>query len=336
MKGRDAMDAVPGDVRTRLLDRRQRVEAVIAAQPASRLEGLLDEIDLALGRLDAGTYGLCEACGDPIEPEGLMKDPLARFCIDHLTPLQARELEQDLQLAARVQLELLPPRHVIERGWEIAYHYAPRGAVSGDYCDIVQSSDNGGDLVFLLGDISGKGVAASMLMAHLHASVRTLVGFGLPLQQVVERANRVFCDSTMANHYATLVCGRLARSGDAEICNAGHCAPLLVRPGRVTALESTGVPIGLFCVKEYPVDRFHFEIGDSLVLYTDGVTEMRNAADEEYGSERLVALVASHAADPPEALVRACTDDLAAFRRGAARVDDVSIMVIRRTASNPS
>ncbi len=327
------MDAVPGDVRTRLLDRRQRVEAVLAAQSASQLEDLISEIDLALGRLDAGTYGLCEACGEPIEAEGLMKDPLARFCIDHLTPRQTRELEQDLQLAARVQLELLPPRRLVDRGWEIAYRYEPRGAVSGDYCDVVQPTDQGSDLVFLLGDISGKGVAASMLMAHLHASVRTLAGFGLPPQQLVERANRVFCDSTMANHYATLVCGRLARSGDAEICNAGHCAPLLVRPGRVTTLESTGVPIGLFCARDYPADRFHLEAGDSLVLYTDGITETRNAADEEYGSERLAALVAARAADPPEALIRACVDDVARFRGGAARADDVTIMVVRRVGN---
>jgi sigma-B regulation protein RsbU (phosphoserine phosphatase) len=326
------MDTVPADVRTRLLDRRQRVEAVISAQPTSGFEHLLNEIDLALGRLDAGAYGRCEACGEPIEPEGLMKDPLARFCIDHLTPSQTRELEQDLVLAARVQLELLPPRHLVERGWETAYHYQPRGAVSGDYCDVVQPSDDG-DLVFLLGDISGKGVAASMLMAHLHASVRTLIGFGLPIQQVVERANRMFCDSTMANHYATLVCGRFAQSGDAEICNAGHCAPLLVRAGRVTVVEATGVPIGLFCVREYPVDRFRLETGDSLVLYTDGVTETRNAIDEEYGAERLATIVAARAADPPEVLVHACVDDLARFRGGAPRADDVTIMVIRRVGS---
>src|SRR5512143_3542165 len=106
------MDTMPGDVRTQLLDRRQRVEAVIAARPAAQFTDLLNEIDLALGRLEAGTYGLCEACGDPIEPEGLRRNPLVRLCIDHLTPSEARELEQDLDLAAHVQLELLPPRHL--------------------------------------------------------------------------------------------------------------------------------------------------------------------------------------------------------------------------------
>lgn len=330
------MDTTPGDVRAQLLDRRQRVEAVIAANPAPQFQDLLNEIDLALGRLAAGTYGLCDACGDPIEPAGLMRNPLARLCIDHLTPSQARELEQDLDLAADVQFQLLPPRHLVDHGWEIAYQYEPRGAVSGDYCDVVRPSGDTGDLVFLLGDISGKGVAASMLMAHLHASIRALVGLGLPLHQVVERANRIFCDSTMANHYATLVCGRLSQSGDGEICNAGHCAPLLVRAGQVTRLESTGVPIGIFCVNEYPVGRFRLAPGDSLVLYTDGVTEARNADDEEYGDDRLAALVGARAGDPPETLVRACLRDLAAFRGRTPRADDITVMVIRRTEAVPS
>ncbi len=326
------MEPTPTDVRAQLLDRRQRVQAVIADNPAAQFGELLHEIDLALERVEAGTYGLCETCGDPIEAEGLRRDPLARFCIDHLTPSQARELEQDLDLAAHVQSQLLPPRHVVDRAWEIAYQYEPRGTVSGDYLDIVRPAGDGGDPVFLLGDISGKGVAASMLMAHLHASMRALVGLGLPLQQVVERANGIFCDSTMANHYATLVCGRLAQTGEVAICNAGHCAPLLVRAGQVTPLESTGVPIGLFCVKEYPISRFRLAAGDALVLYTDGVTEARNDDDLEYGFDRLAGFVAAQATQSAPALVHACLADVAAFRGRAPRADDVTVMVIRRTA----
>jgi sigma-B regulation protein RsbU (phosphoserine phosphatase) len=106
--------------------------------------------------------------------------------------------------------------------------------------------------------------------------------------------------------------------------------------GQVTLVESTGVPIGLFCVKEYPVTRFRLAPGDLLVLYTDGVTEARNASDEEYGTERLSALVAAHAGDAPEAVVRACVEDLAAFRGRAPRADDVTVMVIHRTAAKPS
>jgi phosphoserine phosphatase RsbU/P len=326
------MDGSIDDVRGQLIERRQRIEGVMATGGrAHQLEDLIAEIDQALERVSAGTYGRCETCGDAIEPDRLAADPLVRFCIDHLSPSEARALEQDLDLAGRVQESLLPARQLAAHGWDIAYHYEPLGVVSGDYCDLVRPADGGTDVYFLVGDISGKGVAASMLMAHLHASVRTLLGLGLPLPQVVERANRVFCDSTMSNHYATLVCGRLAADGTAEICNAGHCSPLVVCAGEVATVESTSVPVGLFCVGDYPVTRLHLSPGDTLLLYTDGVTEAFNRDDEEYGTGRLSAALAAHALEAPAVLVDACLRDVHAFRAGARRTDDVTIMAVRRT-----
>ena len=111
------------------------------------------------------------------------------MCLDHLTPAEARALEQDLNLAARVQRGLLPPREALIDGWEAAHHYQPAGAVSGDYCDLIRA-DNG-DAYFLLGDVAGKGVSAAMLMSHLSALLRTLVSVGLPLSQLMERTSRV-------------------------------------------------------------------------------------------------------------------------------------------------
>ena len=113
------------------------------------------------------------------------------------------------------------------------------------------ASGDGSELLFLLGNIAGKGVAASMLMAHLHASMRTLVDLEFPLGQMMARANRVFCESTMSDHYATLVCGRLDSTGGLELLNAGHYSPLLLHEGRATPLEATGLPVGLFCVEDY-------------------------------------------------------------------------------------
>lgn len=319
------------DMRAQLLDRRQRLAAVVeAGMAATGIEGLLGEVDNALDRLASGTYGLCETCRLPIEEDRLNADPLVRFCLDHLTPSEARALEDDLDLAARVQQTLLPPSPLVDRGWEMAYHYQPLGAVSGDYCDAVRATDSDEGLVLLLGDISGKGVAASMLMAHLHASMRTLVGFNLPLPQIVQRANRVFCDSTMLNHYATLVCARLGAPGTMEICNAGHCPPLLLHQGAVASIEATGVPVGMFCVTEYGLKVHTLDPGDTIVLYTDGITEARNAAGEEYGDQRLASLVGRLAAETPQALVSACVADVARFRGRARRHDDLTVMAVRR------
>src|SRR5207249_7870938 len=138
-------------------------------------------------------------------------------------------LQNDLDLASRIQWQLLPRQNVRVSGWEVHYRYEPAGPVSGDYCDAITENGDGGNLYVLTGDVSGKGVAASLLMAHLNAMFRTLVGMGLPVQHLLERANRLFSESTIASHYATLVCARAEVTGEVEVCNAGHCPPLVIR-----------------------------------------------------------------------------------------------------------
>ncbi len=321
------------DARALLVERRERVQGLIArGGPAPQLEDVLGQIDAALDRYAAGTYGLCDACHEPIEPDRLQADPLIRLCLAHLTPSETRALERDLELASRVQAALLPPVELTVGGWQIAYQYDPLASVSGDYVDVIR--DAGGDdskLLFLLGDIAGKGVAASMLMAHLHASMRTLVELGLPLAQMMARANRVFCESTMSDHYATLVCGRLDSTGGVEVLNAGHCPPLLLHEGRATTIDATSLPVGLFCVEDFTSREATLAPGDSLLLYTDGLTEGLDDDGNQYGTERLIATALVHAGEPPRGLVAACANDLAAFRGAARREDDLTIMAIRRS-----
>jgi len=327
------MEPVPAspvpDVRSQLLERRHRIEALAGrGRRLPQLDDLMREIDEAIDRLSAGTYGFCETCGDRIEPERLETDPLVRFCIDHLTPAEAQALQQDLELAARVQQQLLPPPRLADAGWEMAYDYEPFGKVGGDYCDVIRRPSTRA-LVFMVGDISGKGVAASMLMAHLHASMRTLHDLGLPLPQVMERANNVLCDSTAVNHYATLVAGHLFADGAVDLCNAGHCSPLVSRKGRVTEIDSAGLPLGMFHLCQYPVSRLALDPGDLLVLYTDGVTEATNASNEQYGTDRLAQVVARHSREAAADVAQACLNDVRAFRLGS-RTDDVTVMAIRR------
>src|SRR5439155_15071812 len=179
---------------------------------------------------------------------------LVRFCLDHLTADQQRALEQDLELASKLQRDLLPEEIVSYGGWQVCCHYQPVGPVSGDYCDVIVGAGHGDrrDLFFALGDASGKGVAASMLMAHLHAIFRTLIAGALPLEELVERAGRIFCEATMAPYFATLVCGRADASGRVELCNAGHCLPLLVHDRKASTVEiDTGLPLGMFSDGSY-------------------------------------------------------------------------------------
>jgi len=321
------------DLRQRLLSRRQRLQSAVSEfKETEQLMRLLKDVDSALERMDHGTYGICDVCQEPIERERLIANPLAQNCLGCLTPDQQRALEQDLDLASRIQSQLLPEKNLKFNGWEAYYHYEPAGPVSGDYCDLVRPQAEGGDLFFLLGDVSGHGVAASMLMSHLHAIFHSLVDAGLSAAQLVERANRIFCESSISADYATLVCGRAGKSGEVEICNAGHCPPLLIKGDEITGLDATGLPLGIFNGSDYSTRNIMLAPGDSLLLYTDGLTEAQDDANAEYSPERLAGLVKGRNNISPQALTEVCLEDLKTFLSGVPKTDDLSIMVIRRVS----
>jgi len=323
--------AIEPVLRQQLFDRRHRLEiAATSFHENGEVTRLLKEVDAALQRMEDGTYGICEVCHDGVETERLIANPLARLCLDHLSPVEQKALEDDLTLAAQIQTGLLPQPTQRIGGWDIAFHYQPHGLVSGDYCDLINGDD--GSLHFVLGDVSGKGVAASMLMANLQAMFRTLISTSLPLDQMVERASRVFCESTLPTHYATLVCGKASQDGEVELCNAGHLPPLLVRDGTVQEIEATGLPVGIFCDERFSVNRFQMQKGDALLLYTDGFSESQNQSGAEYGKERLSRLLSESHVLSGKDLLGACLRDLHVFGGGHPASDDLTLMSLQRVA----
>jgi sigma-B regulation protein RsbU (phosphoserine phosphatase) len=322
--------AETGMFRQQLLARRSKiVEARAVAGESADLARLLGEVDAALARVAQGTFGICDACHEPIERRALTADPLLCFCLEHLDAGQRRALERDLELASAIQTRLLPDRDLRFQDWAIHYHYRPAALVSGDFCDLVVDAENE-RVFFALGDASGKGVAASLLMSHLQATFRTLLSLGTPVGELMARANRIFCTSTLEAHFATAACGFVRRSGEVEIVNAGHCPPLVVRGRGVESVQATGLPLGLFCDGQYSASVAALDPGDCLVLYSDGITEGRNAAGAEYGTDRLAALAAGLRSLAPGPMVRACLGDLDTFLAGARQGDDVTLMVIQR------
>lgn len=310
-----------------LEERKRRLEAAIALAPQKNsLAGLLREVDSALERMTRGSYGLCEECHESIEQDRLLADPLVCYCLDHLSESQRAALQRDLDLASQLQRNLLPQLNLQADGWETSYHYAPVGPVSGDYCDLIPSD---GQLFFVLGDVSGKGVAASMLMAQLHALFRSLTSMNLALGQIVTQANRVFCESALAGQYATLVCGQAKPGGEVEIHNAGHWPAIVVGRGGVLRVESTGLPLGMFHQFDFSATRLHLEARDTLFLYTDGLSEARSG-ENEYGVDRVTHLVRQQAARRPAELIAACLEDLRAFTDGPA-LDDLTLLAIQCT-----
>lgn len=317
-------------IRARLSERRARLdEALARTSDPGRLEALLNEIDSALERIESGSFGVCEVCKESIEPEYIGLDPLVRFCLSHLSPEQQRAMERDLELAYRIQAGLLPEQHLRLGGWEVTHHYEPAGMVSGDYCDVI-TGDGLQESFLLVGDASGKGVSASLLMSQMHAIFRTLIGTLPGLPDLFARANRLLTETTGSASFATLVCAAVNGTGRVRLINAGHCPPLVVKQGCVEEGESTGLPLGLFYSAEYDCKYVELEPGDFLLFYTDGLTEARNPREEQYGVERLKSLVCQSASLPPAGIIEAVVSDVSAFREASPRQDDMTIMVIRR------
>lgn len=332
-----AIDRVePADARRQLLLRREKLRALrvheMSREPmAPSIARLLVEVDAALDGLDRGDHGICVVCHDPVEGDRLAADPLLRHCLDHLTPAARRALDRDLELSGKIQRGLLPAPSFVLAQWDGQVHYEPHGVVGGDYCDVVPGES--GSFHFFLGDVSGKGLAASMLVAHLHALFRSLVPFGLELPELVERANRIFIAGAKTERYATLLGGRVDASGTVEVVNAGHPAMLVVSDEGVSRqIGATGPPIGLFSEAAYEQTRLSVRPGQSLFAYTDGVTEAVGPDGRELGEQALRAglSASSRGRAPVQKLLTDVLEQVTRHRGPAAPTDDVTILALQR------
>jgi sigma-B regulation protein RsbU (phosphoserine phosphatase) len=326
--------AIHESLHRQLSDRQSRLRKAISHDRGEdQFVRLLEQVDSALARLEAGEYARCLVCGDDVNDRDLLQNPLLQYCLCDLTPQQARALEQDLQLARQIQAGLLPDPHFRSTGWEAYFRYEPLGMVSGDFCDLWTQPGDPDTVYFAVGDVSGKGVAASLLMSHLQAAFRSLFDAHearVPLATLVESVNRQLLRASIPTHYATLACGRLAAKGDVEIVNAGHCPSVIVRSAGIESIPSTGFPIGLLADCSYELTQFKLAHGDTLVLYTDGLTEA--ARGEDFGFDRLQRVLAqcgSHAG--PRELVSTIRQALATFLGDAPVADDLTIMVVQRS-----
>jgi serine phosphatase RsbU (regulator of sigma subunit) len=140
---------------------------------------------------------------------------------------------------------------------------------------------------FALGDVSGKGVAASMLMSHLHATLRTLLPSNRTIEEVVTTAISTFCQSALPAQFATLVLGKAYRSGKVELVNAGHNPVLLVEGTEVEIIAAASLPLGMFCSTEFASVKRRVSSETTLFLYSDGITESTDEAGNEFDLNRL-------------------------------------------------
>jgi sigma-B regulation protein RsbU (phosphoserine phosphatase) len=244
---------------------------------------------------------------------------------------ERRRLEQEVALAREIQVSLLPDSLPEVKGWAIAAGNIPSRGVSGDFFKVELRHDES-EIVLMLSDVSGKGIGASLLTASLEALSAGPIHDGVPPEEIFRSVSHLLFDRTPPEKYATSFMAAVnPKTGDLRYCNAGHNPALLVRAdGDYDWLESTGMPLGILPEGEFTAGERILEVNDTLVLYTDGITEPENPEEEEYGQERLAEVCVKHRSETLEEMMAAIEKDLYHFVRGVPFVDDRTLVLIRR------
>jgi len=250
------------------------------------------------------------------------------------TETAQRELVQrEIEIAREVQERLFPQSMPPVATLEYAGHCRPASGVGGDYYDFLALAN--GQLGLAIGDISGKGVPAALLMASLQASVRGqaqgITAEGRPdIAGLMTNVNRLIFDASPQNRYATFFYAQFDPATRVlTYTNGGHNAPMLLRGAEVLRLEVGGPPVGLFRASRYQQAELTLRTGDLLILYTDGISEAENPAEDEWGEEALVAATRTCASAPPAEMISAIMRRADAFANGAPQHDDMTLVVAR-------
>lgn len=294
------------------------------------IETHLHVIETSLEKLDDHTLGVCVVCHGIVDAQLLEMDYTAAVCLDHYSDEERRRLESELELSQVVQRALLPQRMPEIRGVELAAFSRPSEIIGGDYFDFFQFRDGTHGLV--IADVSGHGVAAGMLMSSLQTAIRTMAPETDSPAEILERINRFYIHNI---HFTTFVTVFLARFDPATLIltyvNAGHNPPAVRRRERseILWLKPTAPAIGLAEDFRARMESIGFTEGDSLLLYTDGVTEVVNISNEQFGQERLAELVHQHADRAASDLLQAVRRAVSTFGGDRPLADDVTMVALR-------
>lgn len=242
---------------------------------------------------------------------------------------EMERLEQELATAATIQRSLLPEALPGHPAYELAARQVPCNEVGGDLYDAVRLDD--GRILFLVGDVSGKGMGAALLMSHVIASLRVLYGEDLPLASLVQRVHRQLVRASDSMRFVTLFVARLdPATNRLEFVNGGHNPPLLVCPeGEIRRLEATGTPLGLIEGATYEPGALEMPPGSVLCVYSDGIVEAARGS-EFFEEERLIESLERRRGAPLDEVAGGVLDDVGAFLEGGAAGGDVTLLLLRR------
>lgn len=289
----------------------------VMAVPVRRREELIALI--SLGRTPLG-----EAFGDS-ERDLLiaMADQLGL----HIENFRLREQDWELSRVRELQERLLPKSQAGVHGYDIAHVWRPARSVSGDYFDVIDLGD--GKLAVCIGDVIGKGMPAALLMSNVQAAVKAVASPDMQPSELCARVNRVLAGNLAAGSFVTFFYSVMdSATGQLTYTNAGHSAPILVRKdGTILRLEHGGALLGVFKNWAFQQARLDLQPGDRLLLFTDGITELKDDTEEEFGEERVERVVAKHRAASAAELKDRVLAEVSDFANGAFE-DDVTVVVV--------
>jgi sigma-B regulation protein RsbU (phosphoserine phosphatase) len=244
-------------------------------------------------------------------------------------------MKRDLEIAREIQMWLVPSEPPAIPNAEVAFSTRPQNSVAGDYYDAfypLRNGDTGGKLMLVMADVAGKSVPAALLMATLQASLRTIASEGPPLSELAERLNHYACEHSLGGQrFTTAVIGEFdPGSRQLSYVNAGHNSPVIRRAnGAIERLESAAVPFGIPGGSGFPAAQVELHAGDTLILFTDGVVEAFNAANEEFSDARWVSVIRSLPPVSAQATLRMLMKSVDDFVGATRQSDDITCLVLQ-------
>jgi serine phosphatase RsbU (regulator of sigma subunit) len=266
------------------------------------------------------------------EREGELEDLRSELGTERL------RLERELAFARRVQLNLMPHAGPVLPGWSISTAYRAARTVGGDFYDVYELPDRAGTVGLVVADVTGKGITAALMMAFSRAVLRAAAYNGNGPEDALRRTNRVLVEDARTGLFLTAFVAELdPRTGLVRYAIAGHEPPMLLRSGsaRVTALAAGGEMLGIFETLTARDRRIELRPGDTLVVYTDGVTDARDARNRLFGEKRLRDAIMAHRDRGAVGVVAGVLDAVDAFAAGTPAADDVTLLAIGREPTEP-
>lgn len=311
----------------------QKKRILLGPSDEHSVQDHLDVICECITEAESGTLGICDVCDEYIETDLLEIDYTSEVCLSHLSGAERHQLEADLELAKTVQKALLPRETPTIPGLEIAAFSRPAQIIGGDYFDFLEFKN--GIHCLAIADVAGHGMSAGLHMASVQAMFQSLVPIHDSPAEVLRQIQKLFIHNTHFTSFVSIFIGAFNPSTKIlTYSNAGHNPPIILRKLKsvndlIQWLNPTGAAIGLIEEADFEERSISLDVGDWLVMYTDGVVEAVNHQHEEFGSKRLVTIIEALHDNPPLDVIQGIRQGLEKFSNGNSYEDDITVVVAR-------